>query len=453
MTILEQTPDPRPHSSYPVTKQVDDSRSALGNSPRESSNLRPVGALPREVLADISALASVSTLCASKREPSDSLLVISAVCKRWRRIAVGTKILWSHIDVSFCECNNDKRTLRISDDTRLWLRRAKGTSIHLHFWGNPSSNHLPMPGFTEPFELHAVYISALTFSGTHTEAFVRDALDLFARRTALDIPKTLSIRKVSRDQDAQLRLTWPIASLCGLTRLQIGLVSEGVRMNLRQLITILASSPSLSVLRLKEIEGTLPEQEDLPTIHLPALQTLSLSYIAEPTLLQLLSILSLGAPDLHVKLRISCETDTLAAIRAFLKRSNVSSLTLRHEITELAADLFCLPNLHTLYLDLVFGNVPALSLLVDPTPEGHLMPKYPSIQHIGLIRGNLQQSAQDLIKQIVEAYRLIGFSYMDTSCRYYGSRPPKELFEDWLKKRFGGPLLWIISMIRTVNGG
>ncbi|KAG9076376.1 hypothetical protein FS749_011846 [Ceratobasidium sp. UAMH 11750] len=422
-------------------KQMDDSRSTLGSSPQEPSNPRPADALPHEVLANIFALASASTLCASKRELSDCLLVISAVCKQWRLIAIGTKILWSHIDVGFCECNDNKRTLRISDASLLWLRRAKGTPIHLHFWENPILGHLPIPGFTETLELHAVYISALTFSGIHTETVVRDTLDLFARRTVPNIPKTLTIRKVFRDEGIQLRLTWPIASLCGLTRLQIGLVSEGIRMNLRQLMTIISNSPSLRVLRLKEIEGSLPEQEELPTVHLPALQMLSLSYITGPTLLQLLSILALGALDLHVKLRISCETDTLAAIRAFLKRSNVSSLTLRHEITELAADLFHLPNLHTLYLDLVFGNIPTLSLLVDPTPEGHLLPKYPSIRHIGLIRGNLQPSAQDLIKQIFEAYRLIGFSYMGTSCRYYGSRPPKELFEDWLKKRFGAPVI------------
>ncbi|KAG8688156.1 hypothetical protein FRC08_011594 [Ceratobasidium sp. 394] len=142
MTILNQTPDPRPHSSYPATKQMDDSRSAPGNSSQESSNSRPVYALPREVLADIFALAS--TPCASKRGLSDSLLVISVVCKRWRLIAIGTKILWSHIDVSFCECNDNKRTLRISDASLLWLRRAKGTPIHLHFWENPILGHLPI---------------------------------------------------------------------------------------------------------------------------------------------------------------------------------------------------------------------------------------------------------------------------------------------------------------------
>ena len=65
-----------------------------------------------------------------------SIVRLTAVCRHWRSVAIEHAILWSSIAFT-------TSTLPIIDCATTFLRRSKGTSLHVHIWDMSTTRHSP----------------------------------------------------------------------------------------------------------------------------------------------------------------------------------------------------------------------------------------------------------------------------------------------------------------------
>jgi hypothetical protein len=92
-------------SIYLSEGQLLESRIVLQRT-RNRSHLVAINSLPDEILAYVFALANCHCYYDSedRYEPCQygmsSPSVLAGVCQRWRRLAIGTPLLWSHIDLN-----------------------------------------------------------------------------------------------------------------------------------------------------------------------------------------------------------------------------------------------------------------------------------------------------------------------------------------------------------------
>ncbi|KAF8596132.1 hypothetical protein BDV93DRAFT_563618 [Ceratobasidium sp. AG-I] len=86
-----------------------------------------------EILSRVFVLAASDSWCSFDDTTLgvDTLSAVTSVCTRWRQIAIGTRSLWSHIDLR--KSNQRKgRGRYVSNIAQLWLERTQGTPIELH---------------------------------------------------------------------------------------------------------------------------------------------------------------------------------------------------------------------------------------------------------------------------------------------------------------------------------
>jgi hypothetical protein len=103
---------------------------------RNRSHLVAINSLPDEILAYVFALANCHCYYDSENryEPCQygmsSPSVLAGVCQRWRRLAIGTPLLWSHIDLNL----GGNEAGWLYQRAKLWLERALGAPLYIRVW-------------------------------------------------------------------------------------------------------------------------------------------------------------------------------------------------------------------------------------------------------------------------------------------------------------------------------
>jgi hypothetical protein len=74
------------------------SRTSMNRLLNVSATLVPINALPLEILIRIFVLATASSTCSAKivSKKQDMMMIVPAVCTRWRRLITGVGSFWSH---------------------------------------------------------------------------------------------------------------------------------------------------------------------------------------------------------------------------------------------------------------------------------------------------------------------------------------------------------------------
>ncbi|KAG8714856.1 hypothetical protein FRC09_017180, partial [Ceratobasidium sp. 395] len=164
----------------PVTKKrIGESQFVLRKIVNASATLVPINTLPLEIMSHIFLLLTSSATCVDDKRyrPADKyyhehrfyrshpLVVIPAVCSRWRRLAINTPSLWSHVDVD--RQAKGKRQGDVLPRTRLWLERARGAPISLHIGGlsETSGNGSELLSLLEPHMSNLISLKFYKHSG------------------------------------------------------------------------------------------------------------------------------------------------------------------------------------------------------------------------------------------------------------------------------------------------
>ncbi|KAG8780648.1 hypothetical protein FRC12_022736 [Ceratobasidium sp. 428] len=116
-------------------KRVQESHAILRRIINTSITLAPINALPLEVLSHIFTLLVAPSVCVgeeysyiddfsnySRIHRSHPLIIIPSVCTHWRRLAIRTPSLWSHVDIGAHLRGIVEGT--ILPRARLWLEQA-----------------------------------------------------------------------------------------------------------------------------------------------------------------------------------------------------------------------------------------------------------------------------------------------------------------------------------------
>ncbi|KAH7322250.1 hypothetical protein B0J17DRAFT_684124 [Rhizoctonia solani] len=97
-------------------------------------------------------------------------VILSHVCSRWRRIAISTADLWSHIDINLAEINLLKTSARLN----VYMGRSTHALLDIHIAQNPWSRYEPYyspseanPTITDLLTVAAPRIRNLTLSVPH----------------------------------------------------------------------------------------------------------------------------------------------------------------------------------------------------------------------------------------------------------------------------------------------
>ncbi|KAG8713351.1 hypothetical protein FRC09_018820 [Ceratobasidium sp. 395] len=108
-------------------------RNALVNARNVSRMVAPIYSLPTETLARI--FSDAACYCKSKTFHSDepdiaNPVTLSGVCRRWRRVAVNHRPLWTHIDLVV----TGDQTNRGYHPPEIWEERSQGALLYLNIY-------------------------------------------------------------------------------------------------------------------------------------------------------------------------------------------------------------------------------------------------------------------------------------------------------------------------------
>jgi hypothetical protein len=408
-----------------------ESRAVLNGLLNLSRTLVPINRLPPETLGHIFAIVVSYSPCTPTREQRDSLLDIPLVCTRWHRIISSIPSIWSHVDfhTGITSRENDPPFL---ERTRLWLERAQGAALHLHF---RSPSYIMQEDLTTQtislLQPHANRLSSIYIDDGYHLTFIRAILELRPDDVSPSSLKNLILSGVYYHFRPVHLSFWPGTPFRGLVDLQlIDLEESMVCPTLAELAITLSHSPSLQTLRLLRVGISSVGADHLPPISLPGLRLLDLTDLEESILLQLVQVLSPGNLQLDVRLNVCVDDATAVAVRSLFKRSNVTSLSLRtsdeSDNTQIVLYLASSPHLRVLTLLLLdSGEHHVIDMLFVSTSD-RLVPVCPGLTSLCLSECRIKPVMADSLKQVVEAHSLRKIVFV--RC-HFGS-PPNDEEED-----------------------
>ncbi|KAG9087344.1 hypothetical protein FRC06_002582 [Ceratobasidium sp. 370] len=406
-----------------IAAKITQSRAILRRVINTSTILVPINVLPPEILSRIFVLTVSSypptlELISHRVHP---LVVIPAICTQWRRLAINTRSLWSRVDVNGGQATEPKVTRELGR-VQLWLERAHGTALHLHFRAVFESDQL-LP----TLQPHWTRVTSLVFRLSDGN-FFQTALNRFASCPP-GLLTTLIARHItaasgredeetSAETDAP-RSPWSTKLLHNIVNLELVHLAPQFCLNADELISILANSPYLQTLRLRNV-SIMPSQDNHhPLINLPYLRVLDLSLKDDPVLQNLVSILVPGKHELDVRIVMPRPNNRgfNATMHALFQRSHVTRFVawslLPNGSPQLAGYLDCLPELQALVLD-CSREVPCTSLAaLTIENEGKIQARCPSLQTLGVLGAHIGSLAQNQLKLLVSTYRLDELKFGD----------------------------------------
>ncbi|KAG9100667.1 hypothetical protein FRC07_010391, partial [Ceratobasidium sp. 392] len=346
-----------------IETKVLSSRAAVNSIRNMSTACVSLSILPSEILSRIFTLAIASTCYYTKHETPDPLLAISAVCTRWRQLAVGTRSLWSHIDLiaPHLVIGGSSDSTEIA---RLWLERSRGVPLHIHVRRRLDGSDSQLLTSLQPY---LADLSSLILSGTNKPTF--DTLLGFCSRHGVSGSLKSLVISGYEDYGFWDRRGWPTSYLRGLVELQLLSLPSSMTLALDELSIILSQSQTLQTLRIRKVSMTLVGQSS--AVSLPALRLLDLIDLNPSSLLALLPILSSGGHELDFRLTLErlSNHDIVNVIAPFCSRTNVVSLYISDETEGLGAQLISLfsstPAMRVLALDDKYGGFDAIGCIVD----------------------------------------------------------------------------------------
>ncbi|KAG8713201.1 hypothetical protein FRC08_013571 [Ceratobasidium sp. 394] len=316
------------------------------------ADLAPINALPPEILARIFALSK--PYCCRLPLGKLSFYKLTAVCARWRQLAIDTASLWTHIDIG---------PVTPTSLTRLLLERTRDTPVHIHVYDEPSDLEYLMldPRTVIPLlepHIHRVYSIDLE-SFSPSAGFVSSLLDLWLDRGSAHSPGSLLIRRPcanslllvdKKDKPGtqakqpnkilqSLRtlhlwgviLPWDSGAYHNLTDLRLSGWKRSVRLSVSDLAGILSASPTLVILKLGyiTITGTDGWNQAVPTT-LSSLKVLDLVRLKADSLTLLLPLIAFPQPSNDLSVGLPADEETPNILEAFFVRVCMQTLYYYH---------------------------------------------------------------------------------------------------------------------------
>ncbi|KAG8780650.1 hypothetical protein FRC12_022738 [Ceratobasidium sp. 428] len=332
---------------------LDSAKATLLHSMSTSATLGPIHKLPAEILGYIFVLQQPCcvhrAIIQKPSEISKSQLIdtISMVCSNWRKVALNTRELWSHLDFA----TNVKHVLfnLLCDRARLWIERARGCSLHLHlheFNRSGKADHKVIEGLLRPHLPHVVSIHMWSNSNkTPFEDFPWELLGSklsgsnpvitevsieyeSSKGGSIKLPsKYFSLKGGFYESVSVLHLRragipWDNHICRGLTDLRLESLVIACP-SLAQLAAILAASPGLSSLALGFGIGMILNFDGNP-IPLNNLEVLNIQGVMSGWLSPILRLLAPG--PLPLSMSVSPRVGDRKELNAFFERSNVTRL-------------------------------------------------------------------------------------------------------------------------------
>ncbi|KAG8771984.1 hypothetical protein FRC12_003307 [Ceratobasidium sp. 428] len=433
-----------------IETQLTASRAVINSTRNMSPVFVPISILPPELFSRIFTFAIASTYQPLGYYGRDPLLAISVVSTRWRQLATGTRSLWSHINLL-----TPSSTISSSDRiaaARLWLERSQGTPLHLYIdLSYPMVNQHYLSQLFCELRPHITYLSSLVFPGTVKET-VGPFLKFLSDHGVSGSLKSLMIDS-NRFGEDQARQSWPTTYLRGLVDLQLSNLPRSISPTFQELYTTLSGSPTLSTLRLRDMD--IPPGQ-APAISLPELRLLDITGLNRLSLFGLLNMLSLGGLELDFRFSLKglTDRDTTDVILPFCRRSNIASLYLFNTNEGLDGRVISLlshiPFVRVLVLDndhddFHVGNI------ID-TNSNEKSARCPKLQTLCIItRTGINEYAQTHLENLLDFYSLnaivlegVGLEPCDSELRYSDDE------EAWIEQRNRGFLDRLTKKVHSI---
>ncbi|QRV73631.1 pyrolysin [Ceratobasidium sp. AG-Ba] len=404
-------------------KQLTSGRDLINNIIELLTNMLPLKQLPEQVLRRIFILACSSTRCAFDRESTDPIIVIPAVCKRWREIALGTASLWSHIDVDLDRYTARSQILRghsrvtppftvitdkyVSHKTEFFLRRAQGRpfDVHFRFAGEPDAAQ----DLARLFKPYASHINSLVFSHAAIDTILDAMLTLCTQNNSLGALNKVAIYR-GMLYTREYHFSWAQFPLRRLTILKLRhMCNRYSYLKMNELLSMLSENPSLRVLQLNITTITLDELDETPTVFLPNLEHLDISEMSDnEVLVSLLLALTVGTKELRLMIGLTNDPDLYAATCDFFQRANIVAFGFQDASLQDGTDNFDrylekLPHLTSLLMN-IDGNwhVP----LIPTEGSGAEKNRWPSLKTLYLLSYGSNRIIAEHLKEVVQSLSL-----------------------------------------------
>ncbi|CAE6466103.1 unnamed protein product [Rhizoctonia solani] len=317
-------------------------RAALRGLRNMSSMLSPVNLLPSLVLtsiflkaveADRTSRAVLARRVAieqgdnpaiqARLKRPDTATVISSVNTHWRKIALRTQELWSHIDLGESGARTDIPFAK----AKLWLERSQGTPLYLTInTTGPAATIIDAWGILPLLRSHEAHYRSLSLTlntidevhavlaGWINEGAPNSLTSLtisipWATKPG-DSPHALPPGLLTHERDAffePLRtldldgtyLSWTGPAFRNLVDLRLSRIKDRACPTIEQLVAILNESPALCTLWLRRMDLRIEGRLNFPPVKMESLQILGLEYV-EPQGICLLLPLLAPEPELYV---------------------------------------------------------------------------------------------------------------------------------------------------------
>ncbi|KAG9088729.1 hypothetical protein FS749_001940 [Ceratobasidium sp. UAMH 11750] len=382
--------------------------------------------LPPEVLGSIFLRTVLSYSCFEKpggwKYRWNALTTIPSVCNRWRRVATSIRALWNHVDLDAGHGENEKSSQLLLDRTQLWLERARGIPIHLHFL--TSFHREPPPHIAMVVSTLQPHIPLVTSLVCPHGLDIGVANALFPLWGNLAQPTSLETLRLKGMCGSDAPVPWALI-LQGLTDLQLVRVYGANLPTFDQLAQVMLDSPRLHTLRLKELWGPpiVDSGHKYAPIKLGDLRLLDIMS-SDRFLAPLLSLLSTGPLPLDLRIRTDPDPERNSVIASFLERSKVASLAIdygyKDDFTGEAPPIEWtsqLSHMRMLVMSCMWTNGPTVDKLVTST-NGKPAARFPNLHTLVLFHCRRGGLARRRIEQMVNAYSLRRIIFVESYDAY-----------------------------------
>ncbi|KAG8711342.1 hypothetical protein FRC09_020656, partial [Ceratobasidium sp. 395] len=343
-------------------------RATLTIERNKSKTLSPIHSLPSELLATIfsNSIAQYTRYDRSRaiKLKHASPTTISGVCSLWRRTALETPLLWSHIDITVGE-----RWKPRFEQARLWSQRSRNLLLYVAVRDFPPGESHSRSGvqagiralieFLAPLMSRVRVLDIWLVADSHNmvlsliKCWIENALQvpwkilqlrniLHRRKPAIELsPDTVGsispegfnafFDTVSRVSLLNCRFPVPVVFSAALVELHLEQLYGPHTPSQQHLATMLAASPRLRILVLSDCCIQPSEGTPNPVI-LNHLQSLSLEHTGEPGhsgFECVFPLLGIGSETLDMSLTLDDDPDFVIKAESFFSRTRVTRLFVR----------------------------------------------------------------------------------------------------------------------------
>ncbi|KAG9096660.1 hypothetical protein FRC06_008445 [Ceratobasidium sp. 370] len=421
------------------TDKLTRSDAALCRVYNQSTQFVPVQRLPHELLIRIFSLACerCGFFPSSQRKISNcqttkTMVAITHVCTDWRRLAIDTPALWSHVDI----LDSYRDSL---GQEQVWLERARSVPLSVQANIDTNSKKLTLLG------PHFGAIRSLGFESDSSEAlgeafvyWVSNGTPGSVQELSLLGPKKINFGDAPRvDKMVDLDLFMSFVKSLKVLRLRhvefnrfaryvkpVHLELSFVHSNTFSFVALIGSwlwkCPELRVLKLEEVYLSDRTKDSTLTAELDKLERLEIIDVHPDPCSYLLPGLVPGARELSLRLETEVDSGNEDKLVSFLYRSNVTKLYFKlRQLWNVRLDwMTAARNLRMLVLDFPRESKrdSCNSILETLISSETSTSRFPKLRTLWVIEFNLDI---EVLKRFVETFRIETliisvYPYLDT---------------------------------------